>query len=135
MTELPIGSDAAFWAAFDRLTAETDLVIDRPRGSRHPRFPDRVYPLDYGYLDGTTATDGGGVDVWRGSEPRPHVVGLIVTVRLAKRDAEVKLLLGCGNAEIDAALAFHNATASMRGTLVRRGVVGDEGLEPPTSSV
>ena len=26
-----------------------------------------VYPLDYGYLQGTSSSDGEGIDVWRGS--------------------------------------------------------------------
>ncbi len=39
-----------FWQYLDRLVAEKPLVIDRFRGSSHPRYADRVYPLDYGYL-------------------------------------------------------------------------------------
>ena len=58
---------ADFWQALERLLASSTLVIDRPKGSRHPRFPDLVYDVDYGYLAGTTAMDGGGVDVWRGT--------------------------------------------------------------------
>ncbi len=57
---------AGFWQLADQLVREHPIVIDRPRGSRHPRYPAVVYPLDYGYLDGTTAIDGGGVDCWRG---------------------------------------------------------------------
>jgi inorganic pyrophosphatase len=26
-----------------------------------------IYPLDYGYLEITTSSDGGGIDVWFGS--------------------------------------------------------------------
>lgn len=37
---------------------------DRPRGSRHPDWPEMIYLLDYGYLDCTHAEDGGEVDVW-----------------------------------------------------------------------
>ena len=28
---------------------------------------DFVYSVDYGYLENTTAMDGGGIDVWKGS--------------------------------------------------------------------
>jgi inorganic pyrophosphatase len=84
------------------------VVIDRPRGSRHPRYPDLVYPLDYGYLAGTQAADGGGIDVWVGSEPARTVTGVICTLDAAKRDAEVKLLLGCTAAEARQLEAFHS---------------------------
>ena len=53
-----------FWQALDQLLARSALVIDRPKGSSHPRFPEMVYPLDYGYLENTASMDGEGVDVW-----------------------------------------------------------------------
>ena len=63
----PIATDSIdFWGGLAHLIAEHPLVIDRPKGLPHPRFPEVVYPLDYGYLEGTQAIDGGGIDVWRG---------------------------------------------------------------------
>lgn len=55
--------DDTFWRRLDELLERSEIVVDRPRGSRHPRFPEIVYALDYGYLAGTTSTDGEGVDV------------------------------------------------------------------------
>jgi inorganic pyrophosphatase len=100
--------DTRFWSLADELVAASDVVIDRPKGSRHPRMPDVEYPLDYGYLAQTTAMDGEGVDVWRGSLPQRQVTGAIVTVDVHKRDAEVKLLIGCTPDEARLALATHN---------------------------
>ena len=34
------------------------VIIDRPFGSRHPKFPDMIYPVNYGYIDGIIAGDG-----------------------------------------------------------------------------
>lgn len=34
------------------------VIIDRPLGSRHPKYPDTVYPVNYGYIEGTIAPDG-----------------------------------------------------------------------------
>lgn len=59
----------AFWAALDELVATSTVRIDRPKGTAHPRYPSFIYPLDYGYLEGTQAADGGGIDVWVGSLP------------------------------------------------------------------
>jgi inorganic pyrophosphatase len=96
-----------FWALVDRLAATSKLVIDRPRRSRHPRISTVRYPLDYGHLAGTTGGDGDGIDVWRGTLPTHDVTGAIVTVDLGKRDAELKILVGCTPDEARAALEFH----------------------------
>lgn len=99
-----------FWAALDRLVADCALVIDRPRGSAHPHWPDLIYPLDYGYLEGTRGGDGAGVDAWFGSlaarTPRA-VTGLVLAVDLRKQEVEVKVLLGCTAAEARLIEAFH----------------------------
>jgi len=119
-----------FWRHLDELTASARLVIDRPRGSTHPRYPEWVYPLDYGYLEGTTAADGSGIDVYLGSIRPAEVGGVIVSVDLFKRDAEIKVLLGCTEEEMQVALGNHNA-ASLGATLVRRG--GGGGRSPTGS--
>ncbi|MGE5674120.1 MAG: inorganic pyrophosphatase [Mycobacterium leprae] len=99
---------ARFWTALDELVATHETVIDRPRGSHHPRFPELIYPMDYGYLAGTVGGDGDGVDLWRGSLPEARVVGVIMTVDLRDRDAEYKILIGCTPEEAAVALAVHN---------------------------
>ena len=32
--------------------------IDRPIGSAHPDYPDLIYPINYGYVEGIMALDG-----------------------------------------------------------------------------
>lgn len=86
----------SFWQALDDLIDTCQVVIERPKGSAHPRFPDMIYPLDYGYLDGTIAGDGDGIDVWVGSESDLYrATAVICTVDRGKRDAEIKVLLNC----------------------------------------
>lgn len=97
-----------FWRTLDALVNGSTLTIDRPKGSAHPRYPDFLYPLDYGYLEGTTSADGAGIDVWIGSLPEKQVTALLCTVDLEKRDAEIKLLLGCTLQEARQLLAIHN---------------------------
>ena len=108
-----------FWHALEELVAGGTVVIDRPKGSAHPRYAHVVYPLDYGYLDNTSAMDGGGIDLWRGSDPAQKLSGVIVTVDLLKRDSEIKLLIGMTEEETQIALSFHN-NAYMKGLLVPR---------------
>ena len=113
----------AFWEALDILVAGSQVIVDRPKGSTHPRFPSLVYPLDYGYLKGTTAMDGGGIDIWRGSLPQPSVDAIICTVDLMKKDSEIKILIGCTPEEMRLASEFHNQGEVMKGMLIMRGKV------------
>lgn len=112
--------DQDFWHYLDHLVSTSQVEIDRPKDSAHPRFPNMIYPLDYGYLPGTTTVDGGGIDLFRGSLAGSTLDAVALTVDLEKRDAEIKLLLGCTEAEMQLALDFLNG-ASMRACLVRRG--------------
>jgi inorganic pyrophosphatase len=100
--------DNRFWQAMDRLAAEGQIVIDRPRGTTHPRWADLVYPLDYGYFDGTTAGDGDGIDVWVGSLGGRGLTGILCTYDTNKRDAEIKLLLGCTDEDVETILHFND---------------------------
>ncbi len=108
-----------FWTHLDQLLQSSDIVIDRPKGSRHPRTPAIISPFDYGYLAGTNAGDGDGVDVWIGSMVGREITGVVCTVDLQKRDAEVKILLGCSEAEIEITEAFLNV-GGMGCIVVRR---------------
>jgi inorganic pyrophosphatase len=109
-----------FWSLLDQLVATSRVVVDRPGGKPHPRYPDLVYPLDYGYLEGTTSGDGDGIDIWLGASGAHTLSAVLMTVDLEKRDAELKLLLGCTEEETRTILAFHNDMFSLRATLVRR---------------
>lgn len=111
--------DVRFWEMADELVRTHPLVIDRPRGSQHPRFPDITYPLAYGYLAGTTAADRGGIDAWRGGLPQLHVTGIIATIDIVKGDAEIKLLLGCTKEEAHLALAQHESPGQAAVLVVR----------------
>jgi inorganic pyrophosphatase len=84
-----------FWTALDTLVASSQIVIDRPQGSAHPRYPDLIYPRPYGYLDGTRASDGDGIDVWLGSSGGTAVDAILCTIDLVKRDTEIKVLIAC----------------------------------------
>jgi inorganic pyrophosphatase len=108
-----------FWETLDRLIAQSRIVIDRPKGTCHPRYPELAYPLDYGYLDGTTSGDGGGIDVWLGASGTRDLSAVILTVDAFKRDAEIKLLLGCSEEETQIALACSN-NDKMRALFVPR---------------
>ena len=39
--------------ASDLLGKEVTVTIDRPLGSAHPKFPQSIYPINYGYIPNT----------------------------------------------------------------------------------
>ena len=115
--------EVEFWQYLDRLAVGSRKVVDRPKGSPHPRFPEQVYPVDYGYLEETTSTDGGGVDFWIGSQEVERVTGILCTVDLLKRDGELKILFGCNDEDVDLILNFVNSH-SMRAIYIPRHAGG-----------
>ena len=112
--------NSEFWAALDRLVNESEIVIDRAKGTAHPRYPDFIYKVDYGFLKNTTSIDGAEIDVWVGSDERKSVDAIICTVDLIKRDSEIKILIGCTEEEKEIVYKTHNESDNMKGILIRR---------------
>lgn len=108
-----------FWNAIDELVAQSEIVIDRPKGTAHPKYPDFIYKVDYGYLKNTTSMDGGGIDVWVGTGEK-KIDAIICIVDLMKRDSEIKILIGCTEEEKDIVYKTHNETEFMKGILIER---------------
>ncbi len=108
-----------FWKALDELVSNSEIVIDRPRGSAHPRFPNFIYKVDYGYLKNTASMDGAGIDVWVGSGEK-RIDAIMCIVDLMKRDSEIKILVGCTEEEKLEVYKTHNETQYMKGVLIRR---------------
>ena len=109
-----MSANISFWQEMHHLVITNSIIIDRPKGSLHPRYPELIYPFDYGYLDNTTASDGGGIDVWIGSlKKTAHVevgellTGILCTFDTLKRDAEIKLLIGCTKEDLEVIRSFH----------------------------
>ncbi len=119
--------DSEFWNALDQLVQNSEIVIDRPKGTAHPRFPDFIYRVDYGYLKDTESMDGAGIDVWVGSNGK-NVDAIVCTVDLMKRDSEIKLLIGCTEEEKEIVYTTHNESQYMKGVLIRRQTLSREPL-------
>ena len=113
------------WERWETLIRRNGITIDRPHGSRHPSHPSIIYPMDYGYVNGTSATDGQDLDVFRGTV-RTGLAGAIVSVDHRKGDREFKLLYDCSPEEIYLANGFINFDRSlMEGVLVLRKPMAD----------
>ena len=111
-----------FWTALDNLVNQSEIVIDRPKGTAHPRYPDFIYRVDYGFLKNTTSMDGAGIDVWVGTDERMSIDAIICTIDLMKRDSEIKILIGCTEEEKEIVYTTHNESEHMKGIIIRREV-------------
>ena len=71
------------------------IKIDRPIGSRHPQYPDIVYPVNYGYLPGILGGDGEEQDVYLlGVDvPVTEYTAKVIAVVYREDDAEDKLVV------------------------------------------
>lgn len=95
------------WLEWEALIARNGITIDRPRKQPHPRYPQIIYPLDYGYVNGTRGADGDALDVFVGTADT-GLVGVLLTTDYRQHDREAKLLFDCSPIEIYTAHGFIN---------------------------
>lgn len=106
-------TELTFWQELGELVVTGTIVLDRPRGSTHPRHPDMIYPFDYGYLENTSAGDRDGIDVWSGTAAGKKLTGILCTFDKLQRDAEIKLLIGCTQEDVEAIQGFHGDMSTL----------------------
>ena len=63
--------------------------------------------------------DGGGIDVWVGSDKEKKVDAIMCIVDLMKRDSEIKILIGRTEEEKQLVYQTHNETQYMKCVLIR----------------
>ena len=75
------------------------VTVDRPLGSCHPKHPDMVYPVNYGYVPGIMAPDGEEQDVYilGLSEPVEEFTGRVIGIIHRFDDVEEKWVVAPEN--------------------------------------
>ncbi len=78
------------------------VIIDRPLGSRHPRFG-FIYPVNYGYLPDTKAPDGEEIDAYvlGVQEPIKEFEGTVVAIIHRTDDNDDKLVVVSEGNDLD----------------------------------
>ena len=68
------------------------VTMDRPIGAVHPKHPDLIYPINYGYIEGLMGGDGEEQDVYilGVDEPLETFTGRIIAVIHRYDDVEEK---------------------------------------------
>ncbi len=111
-------SETIDWQKFEELIKKNGIFIDRPKGTSHPRYSNRIYPVDYGYIKNTVGADGEEIDVFVGKGSK-GVVGIVRTVDSVKHDAEIKILWNMDLEEAKMVESFLNF-GGMKATLIWR---------------
>lgn len=78
----------------DYLNKKVKVIIDRPIGSKHPRY-NTYYPLNYGYIPNTISGDGEEIDAYvlGEFEQLREFVGFVIAIIKRKNDFEDKLVV------------------------------------------
>ena len=77
-------------------------TVDRPLGTPHPRHPEMIYPINYGYVDGIFADDGAEQDVYLfgTDEPLKSFEGRVIAVWHRFDDVEDKWIVSLNGEDI-----------------------------------
>ena len=71
------------------------VTVDRPLGSRHPKFPALIYPVNYGFIQGVLAADGEEQDAYilGVEQPISAFTGRVIAIIYRKNDVEDTLVV------------------------------------------
>ncbi len=93
------------WDELESLIARNGFTIDRPTGSAHSRYPDWIYPVDYGSIPGTVGADGAEIDIFVGTSST-GLTGVLRTRDDLKNDREIKLLWNVSEIDVSIIVEF-----------------------------
>lgn len=98
--------------------------IDRPIGSRHPRFPEMIYPVNYGYVYDVKAGDGEEQDVYvlGACSPLETFEGTVIAVYHRFHDTEDKWIVSVNGSDYtdeEILQAIHFQEQYFEGELIR----------------
>ena len=76
------------------LGKRVSVEIDRPLGSLHPKYPDLIYEVNYGFIPDTLSYDGEQLDAYVLFLDRPveSFCGICIAV-IQRKDDEAKLIV------------------------------------------
>jgi inorganic pyrophosphatase len=114
--------DIEFWEYISKLVKNNEIIIDRPKGTRHAKYNDVVYEIDYGYIKDTRTTDNCGIDVFKGSLHNKNVNTIMCTIDLLKKDIEIKILIGCTEYEKKKIYEFLNNSKFMKAIIIEKNI-------------
>jgi len=113
-------NNVLFWDYLEKLVFENEVIIDRPKGTRHPKYNDMIYIVDYGYIKNTKSMDNNGIDIFVGSNENKKIDSILCVIDLVKKDSEIKVLMGCTEKEKNEIYEFMNNTEYMKAIIIKK---------------
>ena len=85
----------------DMIGKQVEVIVDRPLGSKHPKYIDTTYNLNYGYIKDINAADQEYQDAYilGVNEPLYKYNGKVIAIIDRKNDFEDKLIVSDKNNE------------------------------------
>ena len=82
--------------------SEVSGEIDRPLGTVHPRHPEMIYPINYGFVNDVFAADGAEQDIYLFHENKPvkTFTGKIIAVYHRFNDVEDKWIVSADGSDV-----------------------------------
>ncbi len=79
---------------------KVEVIIDRPLGSRHPEYPEMIYPVNYGYIPKIMGGDGEEQDAYILGVDKPieRFTGVVIAEIVRENDDETKLVVAADGA-------------------------------------
>ncbi len=98
--------------------------VDRPIGSSHPRHPENIYPINYGYVEGIIAGDGAEQDVYilGTDKPLQSFEGKVIAIYHRFNDVEDKWIVSLDGSDYSDEYilkAIHFQEQYFKGELIR----------------
>jgi inorganic pyrophosphatase len=91
-----------YWEMLQKIIKEKGITIDRKEGTQHPRYPDIIYVVDYGYINNTKSMDMNEIDVFVGKGKGQTINGVFCSIDISKNDSEIKVVIDCTDEEVKA---------------------------------
>ena len=81
--------------AVEFIGKEVNVIVDRPIGSSHPKYPNTIYLVNYGYVPNTVSGDGEELDCYILGEYKPlkEYKGICIAVIRRKNNDDDKLII------------------------------------------
>lgn len=111
-----------YWDILDEFVKSNEIIIDRKKGTSHPKYADTIYPVDYGFITNSKSMDREGIDIFVGENGIANfkINGIICVADKIKKDSEIKIILNCDKNEIETILDFLNKTDNMKAIFINR---------------
>lgn len=85
------------------------VTVDRPIGSKHPKYNNIIYPINYGYIEGIIAPDGEEQDAYivGVNIPLKQFTGKVIAIIHRKNDIENKWVVAPDNISFSSEEIIH----------------------------